>query len=200
MPYLSAVGQSISATMSTGYLYHTTLTATWVSDYVYDLVFSITRESNQGANGWRVQNTHGYRLMYYGPDGNIQDTGKVSLAGTLIQTGTAGASGPAGWADRTVVIFTRRITTHPTNRRVIASYYATLNNSAYGGSANEYKEFWSPSSDINAAEILPDGPNTYIYTGGQWKRAKDIWVYTNSGWQMVRTGDLNVYTGNQWKS
>lgn len=200
MPKLTSVSPSISAVMSTGYKYHTTLTATWISDYVYDIVLSITRESNEGDNGWDVKMSHGYRLIYYQKDGTLYDSGKVSLYGTPIQTGTAGAAGESGWVNRTATIFSKRIETHPTNRHCIAEYYATLDNSKYGGSSSENKDFWAPSSKISEAPLLPDGPNTYVYSNGKWVRAKDIFVYSGGAWKMVPSGDLNVYSNKQWKS
>lgn len=120
-------------------------------------------------------------------------------AGTPIKITPAGEPGPAGYKDRSAVIKTWTIETHHTNRRVIAQYYATLDNTSLGGSI-ESKSFWAPSSNINDAPILPDGPNVYVRSNGAWVRAKDIWVYKDGAWQMVPSGDMNVHTGNTWKS
>lgn len=62
------------------------------------------------------------------------------------------------------------------------------------------KSFWAPSSNINEAPILPDGPNVYVRSNNAWVRAKDVWVYKDGIWQMVPSGDMNVRTGNAWKS
>ena len=209
MPYLSSVSPSVANTMSTAKHYHTTLTAAWISDYVYKLVFKIIREEkrsqdeiDRGATeGWHVQNSHKYRLVYYDKNENLVDTGEVSLRGTTIIVPLSDTDGEAGWNERSATILERTIETckNPNKRKVIAMYTGTVDNTKYGGKI-ETPVFWSPSSDISKSPTLPDGPNTYVRSNGAWVRAKDIWVYSKSAWHMVPSGDMNVYSNSTWQS
>lgn len=202
MPYLTTVSPSTTMQVSTGIHYHTTLTAVWKSDYVYDVTLSITREENssQGTVAWNVTNSHGYRLKYYDTSGNLVDTGNTSLAGTNVKIVVNGVEGAAGWPDRTATIITwQNLAVHSTKRRVVAQYYATLDNTSLGGTY-ETLSFWSPSENIDSAPLLPDGPNVYVRSSGAWKRAKDIYVYKNGVWTMAPNGDMCVRSGSTWKS
>lgn len=199
MPYLTSVSPSTTTQMTTDIHYHTLLEAAWKSDYVYDVTLKLIREENTGTVGWDVTTSHGFRLIYIDKNGNIADTGNQSLAGTNIKIVPGGVEGEAGYKDRTAIIKTWTIETHAVNRRVTAQYYATLDNTSLGGSV-ESVSFWSPSSDINNAPILPDGPNVYVRKGGAWVRAKDIWVLKGGVWKMAPTGDIQVRIGNAWKS
>lgn len=199
MPYLTSVSPSTTTQMTTDIHYHTQLEAVWKSDYVYDVTLKLIREENTGTVGWNVTNSHGFRLIYIDKNGNVADTGNQSLAGTNVKIVPGGVEGEAGYKDRTAIIKTWTIETHAVNRRVTAQYYATLDNTSLGGSV-ESVSFWSPSSDINNAPILPDGPNVYVRKGGAWVRAKDIWVLKGGVWKMAPTGDIQVRIGNAWKS
>lgn len=201
MPYLKTVSPSLTNQMSTSIHYHTTLTATWKSDYVYDVVLSITREEagNPTEAGWNVTNSHKYRFIYYDKNGNLVDTGRVSLAGKNVKVTPTLIEGVKGWPSRTAEIYTWTIETHPTKRYCIAEYYAELDNTKYGGTY-EQVSFWAPSSNIANAPLLPDGPNVYVRSGGNWKQAKDIYIYKDGEWVMVPTGDMNVRKSGTWKS
>lgn len=199
MPMLTTVSPSTTTQMTTNIHYHTQLQAVWKSDYVYDVTLILIREENTGSTGWNVTNSHGCRIQYIDKNGNLYDSGNVSLAGTNVKIVPGGVQGPAGYKDRSAVIKKWTIETHHTNRRVTAQYYATLDNTSLGGSI-ESKSFWAPSSNINEAPILPDGPNVYVRSNGAWVRAKDVWVYKDGIWQMAPSGDMNIRTGNTWKS
>ena len=209
MPYLSSRSDSIPNTMSTHMNYHTALTATWISDYVYKLVFKIIREEAQTAyekehninEGWHVERSHKYRLIYYDKNENLVDSGEVSLYGTTVSVPLVGPEGEAGWNVRCGTIFEKTIETckNPAKRKVIAMYTGTVNNTSHGGTI-ETPVFWSPSSNIADAKTLPDGPNTYIRRNGAWVRAKDIYVRSGGQWVMVPSGDMNIRTENTWKS
>mgnify|MGYP005758316943 CR=1 FL=1 len=209
MPYLSSRSDSIPNTMSTHMNYHTALTATWISDYVYKLVFKIIREEAQTAyekehninEGWHVERSHKYRLIYYDKNENLVDSGEVSLAGTTVSVPLVGPEGEAGWNVRCGTIFEKTIETckNPAKRKVIAMYTGTVNNTSHGGTI-ETPVFWSPSSNIADAKTLPDGPNTYIRHNGAWTRVRDIFVRNGEQWVMVPSGDMNIRTNSQWKS
>ena len=209
MPYLSSRSDSMPNTMSTHMNYHTALTATWISDYVYKLVFKIIREEAQTAyekehninEGWHVERSHKYRLIYYDKNENLVDSGEVSLYGTTVSVPLVGPEGEAGWNVRCGTIFEKTIETckNPAKRKVIAMYTGTVNNTSHGGTI-ETPVFWSPSSNIADAKTLPDGHNTYIRRNGAWVRAKDIYVRSGGQWVMVPSGDMNIRTENTWKS
>ena len=209
MPYLSTSSPSIANTMSTRMHYHTTLTATWISDYVYELAFKIIREEAQTASekannkkeGWHVERSHKYRLIYYDKNENLVDSGEVSLYGTTVSVPLVGPEGEAGWNVRCGTIFEKTIETckNPAKRKVIAMYTGTVDNTPYGGTI-ETPVFWSPSSNIAESTTLPDGPNVYVRRNGAWVRAKDIYVRSGGQWVMVPSGDMNVRTNSQWKS
>lgn len=209
MPYLSTSSPSISNTMSTKRHYHTTLTATWISDYVYKLVFKIVREEAQTASekasnineGWHVERSHSYRFIYYDKNENLIDSGNVSLYGTTVKVPLIGAEGEAGWNVRCGTIFEKTIETckNPAKRKVIAMYTGTVDNTSKGGTI-ETPVFWSPSSNIAEAPTLPDGPNVYVRNNGIWTRAKDVFVRAQGQWVMVPSGDMNVRVNSQWKS
>nr|DAT84543.1 MAG TPA: hypothetical protein [Caudoviricetes sp.] len=209
MPYLSVSSPSIANTMSTRMHYHTTLTATWISDYVYKLVFKIIREEAQTADeaannvkeGWHVERSHKYRFIYYNKNENLVDSGEVSLYGTTVSVPLIGPAGKAGWSVRCGTVFEKTIETckNPAKRKVIAMYTGTVDNTSKGGTI-ETPVFWSPSSNIAEAPTLLDGPNTYVRRNGVWTRAKDIFVRSGGQWVMVPTGDMSIRTGNTWKS
>lgn len=209
MPYLSISSPSIANTMSTRMHYHTTLIATWISDYAYKLVFKIIREEAQTAyekehninEGWHVERSHKYRLIYYDKNENLVDSGEVSLYGTTVSVPLVGPEGEAGWNVRCGTIFEKTIETckNPAKRKVIAMYTGTVNNTSHGGTI-ETPVFWSPSSNIAEAPTLLDGPNTYIRRNGAWTRARDIFVRSGGQWVMVPSGDMNIRNNSQWKS
>lgn len=211
MPYLASVRRSDSVQMSTSMHYRTTLTATWVSGSTYKLSFSITREEERNQSekesgteiGWDQTYNHWYRILYIQEDGNIYDSGEISLNGTPIQVKLNDVEGEEGWTYRTATIPLRSdhstITVSSTNGKVIALYRAIVDNRQFEGGTVDYPEFWTPGNDISKAELLPGGPNVLVRSGGEWKRAKDIWVYRNKAWRIVPSGHLNVYTGGQWK-
>lgn len=139
MPMLTTVSPSTTTQMTTNIHYHTQLQAVWKSDYVYDVTLILIREENTGSTGWNVRNSHGFRLIYIDKNGNTSDTGNQSLAGTPVKITPGGAPGPAGYKDRSAIIKKWTIETHHTNRRVIAQYYATLDNTSLGGSVESKK-------------------------------------------------------------
>lgn len=213
MPYLSSLSPSISKEMSTTMHYHTTLIATWKSGSTYAISLSITREEartesekNAGLTvGWSLNPSndvekHSYKIKYIGADssGNpVEKTIGENALSNAVQVRLNDVAGEDGWAYRTTEILNTEITVHPTKGKVTALYNATVDNRSISGSIDKVS-FWAPNEDLDKVPLLPGPPNVLVRTGGEWKRAKDIWIYRNKAWRIIPSGHLNVYTNGKW--